>query len=455
MKEFSKCTVAIGNFSTIVKARILYNHLYVNEIPIEYLMALNFRAINIIIGHKNFNPRIVEYFTKSKFWNKYTINNFSDRFIELFDDPYLVWQHSFDTEISDLSKMILLNLLITGDPIEYKILYNQMKTYVRNNKSEVSFTLNNFSFNISLRELVNSFIKITKESDLSFIGFQNPSIIDFLMKYLSKNPILKIELINSITYIKNLTSIFNYYGGNRPGIPLSKQEKDILNKYVAENYQNLEYEPDFFLDYLKNDVDREINKLRYCVVVFNNFDKQLILSRLKRHLYSNRITTHSFLDFTILIRRYKNDLKIEPVKFLKNLMNNITNFGDAYYFMRLKKIFPEAYDNFRMKYNDEFNYMIKNIIELIISRNESDYRRICNDLSTVETLSGLSTAELQEKYKKKEREKVKEIKNQNLHLHSEVSEKTTEEKNQLSGDDNGPPISEISTIRNLFNSLKY
>ena len=61
--DINRCTVDIAKFTNIEKAKILFNHLYFEEIPIEYREnILQYKNYRKIISHKNSLPPHAEIF---------------------------------------------------------------------------------------------------------------------------------------------------------------------------------------------------------------------------------------------------------------------------------------------------------------------------------------------------------------------------------------------------------
>ena len=60
----ARCVVDLGDYTTLIRGRILYNHLYYSQMSREYVDAIvTSRAYRTIARHANYSPRIVEYMT--------------------------------------------------------------------------------------------------------------------------------------------------------------------------------------------------------------------------------------------------------------------------------------------------------------------------------------------------------------------------------------------------------
>ncbi|WP_434035504.1 restriction endonuclease [Formosa sp. 4Alg 33] len=231
--DLSKCVLDISKYSTLVKAKILYNHLSTNQIPFEYIdEVIKQNYLFKIIKHTNYNPRIIESITQKKLWENTTPNKFPSKLISLFDDPFLVWQHVYENQISSVSRIILNSILISGNEIEYDQLFNQVKCYINQNKDSFDFNVNNHNFKLSIRELENSLIQIDKNyNGRLIVQYQNPSIQDFLVNYVNKDSIAKKYLINSILFLRPSLNIFNSQ------LDLLLKQKITLDLNLLETFQ--------------------------------------------------------------------------------------------------------------------------------------------------------------------------------------------------------------------------
>jgi len=90
--ESSKYIVDLSKYSEMVKAKILYNHLFFNNLSEEYIKELLKDKFYLkIIYHKNYNPRIIESIVSDNFWQKIPSFIFAEEFKKAFDYPYRIW----------------------------------------------------------------------------------------------------------------------------------------------------------------------------------------------------------------------------------------------------------------------------------------------------------------------------------------------------------------------------
>ena len=88
--DLVKCTLELGDYTEIIRARILYNHIAKENLPNEYIRELlKFRAYRRIINHPNFNPRIIEAFIHGGVWKHVSYQNFINEFSAFLISPIL------------------------------------------------------------------------------------------------------------------------------------------------------------------------------------------------------------------------------------------------------------------------------------------------------------------------------------------------------------------------------
>ncbi len=203
--EVDNYLIDLNKMSELEKAEILYNHIYFNELPIEYFLKIkenkNYASI---IKHKNFNPRIIEHITKEKNYLSVTPENYIKYIFEKLNNPDSVWDDEYRNSLEETDR-ILMNTLysLTNTKIEISILQKAF------NKRLVSLspgtTLN--IFEEVIKKLTNSLIKIIVEKDKQYISVVNPSVNDYLSKLIEGNEVEQITIIENAYYIEQLKKL--------------------------------------------------------------------------------------------------------------------------------------------------------------------------------------------------------------------------------------------------------
>ncbi len=211
--------IDLDKMSYLEKAQILYNHLYFNDLPMEFLLEIKKnKNYLLIVKHENYNPRIIEFITKKKNYSSISSTQYVDYVIEKLNNPDSVWEDEFRNRLEEYDR-ILMNTLysLTNDKVKIDVLEKAF------NKRILSIT-NNTTLNIFhevINRLNNSLIKIIIDRKRRYISVINPSVNDFLNKKILNNLNEQITIINNAEYIEQLIKF--------------KQNKKQIRKFIFNN----------------------------------------------------------------------------------------------------------------------------------------------------------------------------------------------------------------------------
>lgn len=210
MQNYDKSIYLINldNMKKMEKAKILYNHMFFNNLPIEYFREIQ-RDNNYfkIINHKNYNPRIIEYVTKKNNYELINSNEYFSYIEKKLDNPEDVWRDEFE------------NRLKVEDRIFMHVLYSLTNNYINISYLEESFN-NNIKKNIEIDNSINVFnrvisrlsnsliIKLEEKNEIK-VGVLNPSINDYIKNEISKNLNEQIKIVENAIYIEQIYKIDN------------------------------------------------------------------------------------------------------------------------------------------------------------------------------------------------------------------------------------------------------
>jgi len=224
--------IDLGNMTHIEKAKILYNHLFFNDIPKEFFAQIkkDNRYLKIIY-HKNYNPRIIEYVTKKRNYVNISANEYFQYVINKLDEPEDVWQDEFRNRLNEEDR-ILMNVLysLTDSTISKEILEDAFNSRIKEEKFNSSLNI----FKESCLRLTDSLLKSIEDKGNVKIGSINPSINDFLCSSLKPNSVEQLRIINSALYIEQIKKISK----SSNSVECVKQmvlNKSILGKEVLKN----------------------------------------------------------------------------------------------------------------------------------------------------------------------------------------------------------------------------
>lgn len=391
ISNIDKYVIALEDYTSLIKAKILYNHLFFNDVPVNHIKSLfDNNTIVKIINHTSYSPRMIDDITKQNNWEKINPKSFGTNFINSLDKPFQIWKTAYQFHISKLSQIILKLIYSTGTAILYSDLYNVTEKYVTVEES-ITENFDETEFDKSLNELENSFI-LTKSDDYRILAveFQNPSIKDFLYHYLDKsNALLKI-LANSL-FSNQYYSSFAY-------------ESQPKTNYTSYNFieftQKTNTNP--FAGYLSKQESvlsrkNEDNKIRW-VKHSSSVPKKLylLLNRGKSNckireyvlkelgiLINNMDSVYFYDSFHLysLIKEFRDNIEINIREFLEDLGKNpyYKIFLDQ--FVKFKEIYPEEFnDYFEANRNEILNSVVKSEIDSINNSNMKSRRESLQEI---------------------------------------------------------------------------
>ncbi len=234
IEENGKCIVDLSNYSKLAKAKILYNHLYWNNVPVEYVASLlKNKNYKMIINHANYSPRLIESITKKNVLSRMTPDDYASNFIRYLDNPAEIWDFSFNNNISELARQILLVAVTTGTPV----LEADLKLAVDKYRSQIygKPKLNDFELTKAIKEIDDSFIRTSKADDgHTIIQFHNPSIQDYLTNFLSENPNIVLNLIKSSYFFNQYFAEYSIKKGYHKIFISPSVHKELINCIASD-----------------------------------------------------------------------------------------------------------------------------------------------------------------------------------------------------------------------------
>lgn len=204
---YGKCIIELDKYTRENRSKILYNHLYFSSMPKEILDQIGDNNVVLrIIDHENYSPRIIESMCKAHVYTKSTPTDFAMKFLSVLDNPTLLWSHAFENQIAYTSKCILCVLASIRGAIRINDLEEAFWEYIKVAKLKYSATVSADSFTKGIKELDGSFIRTERRDKTTFVGFHNPSILDFIESHLSNNkPMISDLLAASVFYEQFIT----------------------------------------------------------------------------------------------------------------------------------------------------------------------------------------------------------------------------------------------------------
>lgn len=123
--NINKCFLKLEDYSDLIKAKILFNHLYFAEkLEWDYIEVIA-NGYERIINHQNYHPRIIENFLNqgSALMEEYNPTNFYNKFLDYIKNPFDFWNEMFKKQTYG-ARLTALILLLSSQPMRLNDLYS-------------------------------------------------------------------------------------------------------------------------------------------------------------------------------------------------------------------------------------------------------------------------------------------------------------------------------------------
>jgi len=202
-KEYKVHIIDMSAMSDIDKAKILYNHLYFNNVKGEYFESIkqnkNYRKI---VNHPNYNPRIIEFVSSPHRYSNVSPSDYFEYILGHLNNPSKVWDDEYERRLSKVDRMLVTSLFSLTDTTAPLDFVNQCFNARIQSLPEVDLTINQFQN--SLSRLQQAFVKIVDEKNKRTLSMVNPSINDYIRSRINTNTAEKEDLINTAASVMQL-----------------------------------------------------------------------------------------------------------------------------------------------------------------------------------------------------------------------------------------------------------
>ena len=266
--DTGKYEIVLDSYSNLEKARILYNHLFFQNLNTIFFEAIvEDKFYMWIINHKNYTPRIIEFITdknRIKSFSKFEYKEFIKKNII---HPEEIWHDSYQNQIEYLDRSLLQTIFTFQRGISENTLRVAFEKRLHFEKKDYNKQISVEQFSQSVKNLLNGFIItsiVNVDQNTKNFNFINPSISDFLISYLKRNYSVKKAVVKSILFLEQL-EIFDPEKGN------FKFETE-LQQLVLSNLLNDKYD--------SIDQYKEYNFIGYKIEILIRFCKQIDIDEL-------------------------------------------------------------------------------------------------------------------------------------------------------------------------------
>lgn len=378
----------LNDYNKYEKALILYNHIYFRGLRAElFEKIIEDKFYNKIISHRNYIPRLIEFITDVNQTKNITPENYREFIALNLKNPKEIWRSSFTNQIYYFDKCLLLTLFTFEKNVMEKNLSEAFNERLKYEKKEHNQIINTNQFHDSIKILLNGFISsnLHLENSIREYNFINPSLIDFLLPYVSESDSEIRAIISSIKYIEQLRR----FNPSKALIKLSKDKQEIIRDRIDnKKIDILEANNQYFNNSIKNSIYAE-TLCRYC----GKINKDVVLLKYFSAISFTENWTPSLDRILYIFHNLGNSpktieyIQINFEKIIINFINSTEDLDTVKEIPKLFTIFEQDYKNFA-----ESEGGLKMILELVntilyqteeeIKHNYKDQIRSLDDVSS-------------------------------------------------------------------------
>jgi hypothetical protein len=463
--EVAKCLLDLSSYTNLLKAQIIYNHLYFADVPSGHLADLvrenpndwgGEKNYEQLISHKNYNPRIIQTIVERRIWEHCPADKFTEVFKTYLDNPQSVWLYAFENSLDKFSQYALIVLLSMGTPVRMGDWEKAINEFLTVNSHKYWISYDSIKFSRAIRELENTFIKTDKDSEHTIIiEYQNPSIQDFLVNYLKEKADLIKSILQSAIFTDQFFNVFTTIPSvdtkNSRKILLKGELIDTMVLRLGQEYINLKnctavkhvYNAARFFWAPPSDFRYKfLEKILIELGTKSGAIMDLIYTGFQTHIYLVDSSYGEQRAYIYLLKSLDRGKLVFDVDKLIELYVESLWMDNLDLFPKIAEIFPESYE--RAVSGEDFKGKVKNIVvEELSAIDNSDLENLRSQMEDIESLYDISLSSEMNKLKQKEEEYEEYMDSQ---LESYLEDKTK-------GYEQPETLSEGKQIEEIFNSL--
>lgn len=212
--ELGRYLIDLDTLPIFEKAKILYNHLYFNNLPDKYFLNVKSNENYLkIVRHKNYNPRLIEYVTKEQVFSLVSHTEYSQFIFDKLNNPEDIWRDEFRNRLENVDRIMIHTLYsLTNTSIEIALLELAFNKRIEN---VASIDTSTNIFKNTLTRLSESILKVFEDKNKIKVSVINPSVNDYVSAEITKNLAEQISIVNSSMFIEQLMKIARSDGAKK------------------------------------------------------------------------------------------------------------------------------------------------------------------------------------------------------------------------------------------------
>jgi hypothetical protein len=213
-----QCVLDLTDYTRLIRAEILYNHLYFSDLSQEEKSEFSDPSVyKIIIDHPNFSPRLIDYSLRlSPIESGSAEGSPAVRIKKNLDDPRRIWEHIIANQLEQSAIDILVVLLSFPDRVPISLLEFAVSSYAQKANERDWHR----DFLRSLKIVENTMVRISSGvrfqtysgGSILAASYHNPSIRDYMQDYVASDDHIVPSLLNSAIDFVQLEELWRQSG---------------------------------------------------------------------------------------------------------------------------------------------------------------------------------------------------------------------------------------------------
>jgi hypothetical protein len=239
------CIVDLAKYTRMIRAQILFNHLYFSDLPRSYLEALIAGRIYLkVIDHPNYNPRIIEQMTQPSHIREVEPGRYGEIFLRNLANPAEIWNHAFNQQLSEPSRSTLVVMASSLATVPLPELQEAVEAFHFAKCRQFGIGSSPRDFNRALKELEGNFITVGKQliaagKEVVTVAYHNPSVRDFVRNYLASASHELGLLIRSSVFFEQLATLWSYRDDTQSGKLFAEALKAHIGEFLRSTARTL------------------------------------------------------------------------------------------------------------------------------------------------------------------------------------------------------------------------
>lgn len=194
--------ISMNDITVVEKAKILYNHLYFDKVPEEYINEVKLKQkYRDIVQHRNYRPRLIKRFTSKGFIKSVSPQNYVGRMMLLLDESWEIWDDEFLNRIQSVDRIFVNTLYsLTDTQVSVNIHKRAFNSRIVGEGIDTSSS----PWENAKNRLIDNMVRIIDIKDDMQISVADPSVNDYLDTYFRDN---EAEVTNIAKYATEYVQI--------------------------------------------------------------------------------------------------------------------------------------------------------------------------------------------------------------------------------------------------------